>query len=53
MTRLEEIDYQINHLLSQYQKRKNDPSYKIQLVMLMAERKNLTDNGNVINSLDK
>lgn len=41
MTRLEQIEYRLNYLLSQYEERKNEASYKIQLAFLAAERRAL------------
>lgn len=41
MTRLEQIEHRLDFLLSQYSERKNDPSYRLQLVILAAERRAL------------
>ena len=41
MTRLEQIEYRLSYLLSLYEERKNDPSYKVQVAMLAAQRRNM------------
>ena len=41
MSKLEEIDRRLNCLLAQHDLRCNEPVYKIQLAVLMAERKSL------------
>lgn len=38
MTRLEQLEHQLNYLLSQYEERKNDPAYKLQVTVLATER---------------
>ena len=44
MTRLEQIEHRIDYLLSQYDERKNEPGYKLQLAILCSERKALLNN---------
>jgi len=41
MTRLEQIEYRLNYLLSRYDTQKNEPGFKIQIAILAAERKRL------------
>ena len=41
MTHLEQIEYRLDYLLSQYEQRKHEPGYRIQVAMLAAERKAL------------
>lgn len=41
MTRLEQIEYRLNYLLSQYEDKKYDPGYRLQLAILAAERRNI------------
>ena len=41
MTRLEQIEHRLDFLLSQYSERKHEPSYRLQLVVLAAERRAL------------
>lgn len=41
MTRLDQIEYRLNYLLSQYDIRKDEPGFKIQIAFLAAERKAL------------
>lgn len=41
MTRLEQVEHQLSYLLSLYEERKNDPSYKVQVTMLAAQRRNM------------
>ena len=41
MDRLEQVEYKLNYLLSQYEGRKNDPAYKLQVAFLSAERNKL------------
>lgn len=38
MTPLEKIDYRLSYLLSLYEERKNDPSYKVQLALLVSKK---------------
>lgn len=41
MTHLEQIEYRLDYLLSQYEQRKHEPGYRIQIAALAAERKAL------------
>ena len=41
MTHLEQIEHRISLLLLQYEDRKNDPTYKLQLSLLATERSKL------------
>jgi len=41
MTQLEQIEYRLDYLLSQYEQRKHEPGYRIQVVVLVAERRAL------------
>jgi len=41
MTRLEQIQYRLNYLLSQYEDKHRDPGYRLQIAILDAERKKL------------
>lgn len=43
MTRLEEIEIKLEHLISKYKERKTNPSYRIQLFMLLNEYNSLND----------
>jgi len=41
MDRLEQVEYKLNYLLSQYEERKTEPGFKLQLAFLTAERNRL------------
>lgn len=41
MTRLEQIEYRLNYLLSQYNERRHEPGFRLQISVLAAERKRL------------
>lgn len=41
MTHLEQIEYRLDYLLSQYEQRKHEPGYRIQLAVLAGERRDL------------
>ena len=41
MTRLEQVEYRLNYLLSRYEEKKADPIYRLQLAVLETERRAL------------
>ena len=43
MTELEQVEYKLDYLLSKYEERKSDPSYRLQIQLLSALRRKLID----------
>lgn len=37
MTRLDQLEHQLDYLLSQYQIRKHDPAYKVQIALIASQ----------------